>query len=229
MSESSVAKDTSESQAERRYWENQQERRAPSDPIIAAFAEPKLDFVLKHVELGDSSRILDVGCGNGFFTYYLERLGRTVGVDFARSMLTQNPCPRLVQGTAFGLPFRDRAFDLVFCSNLLHHVSDPVAVVGEMKRVSAKYVVIHESNRNNPAILALGILKREERRSLRFSPSFLLAIARQAGLQVVAWQSMGFVTPNRMPRPIAMLAGKFNFPSFMGAYSVLVAEPTARG
>jgi hypothetical protein len=93
-----------------------------------------------------------------------------------------------------------------------------------MKRVSRRYVVLSEPNRNNPAILALGLLKSEERQGLRFTGSFLRSLAEQAGLHVVACETMGFVTPNRMPRPIAMLAARFNSPSPLGAYVVLVAR-----
>ena len=73
--------------------------------------------------------ILDVGCGNGFFTYYFSKLAYTVGIDYSRYMLSINPGALLIQGSALALPFKTDSFDLVFCSNLLHHVKDPEAVV----------------------------------------------------------------------------------------------------
>ena len=206
------------------YWEGQRKRRHPADPIIAAFAQPKLDFILNYLELPATPQILDAGCGNGYFTYYLQALGPTLGLDYAEAMLAQNPCRDLVQASAFDLPFADNHFDVSFCSNLLHHLPDPLAVIAEMKRVSRKYVVISEPNRNNPAILALGLAKPEERESLRFTGSFLRTLADQAGLQVLTCKTMGFVTPNRMPRLIAKLVGKFDGPNPFGAYAVLVAQ-----
>lgn len=51
-----------------RYWETQRKRRVPTDPIIQAFVKPKIDFIQQHVALPSGVRILDVGCGNGYFT-----------------------------------------------------------------------------------------------------------------------------------------------------------------
>ena len=73
-------------------------------------------------------------------------------------------------------------------------------------------------------MLALGLFKREERLSLRFTGSYLRSLAQQAGVRVLACEAMGFITPNRMPRPIAMLMGRFNGPNPFGAYVVLVAR-----
>jgi ubiquinone/menaquinone biosynthesis C-methylase UbiE len=181
-------------------------------------------LILKYIELPQSPQILEVGCGNGYFTYYLKDFGRTIGVDYARTMLSLNPCSDLIQASAFQLPFADNEFDLSFCSNLLHHMTEPVAAIKEMKRVSKRYVAISEPNRNNPAILTLGLLKSEERESLRFSGAFLRSLAEQAGLRVLACETMGFVTPNRMPRPIVKLVSRFNGPNPFGAYAVLVAQ-----
>jgi SAM-dependent methyltransferase len=189
---------------------------------VTAFVQPKIDFVFNHIK--DVGLILDVGCGNGYFTYYLEKVGPTIGLDYAATMLSQNPVEALVQGSAFELPFADDSFDLVLCSNLLHHLLHPLKVISEMKRTSKKYVVLHEPNRNNPAMLALALFKAEERGGLRFTSSYLGSLAHQAGLYVIACQTLGFVTPNRMPKAIAKILARFNKPSPFAAYSILVAE-----
>lgn len=209
------------------YWEEQSGRRHPADPIIAGFAQPKLEFIFRHLDLPAKPRILDVGCGNGYFTYYLEQRGPTVGLDYAHTMLRQNPSTNLVQGSAVQLPFQDQSFDLVFCSNLLHHVASPVAVVMEMKRVSRSAVAIHEPNRNNPLMLALGLTKREERQSLRFTKTYVRSVAEQAGLHVRGCEAIGFVTPNRLPRPVANFAMRFNEPTPISAYIILAAQRAA--
>lgn len=41
-----------------------------------------------------------------------------------------------VRGDAERLPFRDRTFDLTYCRYVLEHVSDPVTVTREMRRVT---------------------------------------------------------------------------------------------
>mgnify|MGYP000112008029 CR=1 FL=1 len=209
---------------QRTYWESGRERRRPDDPLIASFVEPKLAWLRERIDLPRGARILDAGCGNGYFTWYLDRLGPTVGVDYARAMLRAHPGKSRVQASAARLPFADRSFDLVFCSNLLHHVDDPAAVVAEMRRVSRRWVALHEPNRNNPAMLALGLVRSEERRSLRFTREHLERIAQLAGLEVVDCATLGFVTPNRMPRPVAVLLGRWNAPHPLAAFTLLVGR-----
>ncbi len=206
------------------YWESQRRRRDPTDPIIQSFVQPKIDFMLQHMSLSPDMHILDVGCGNGYFTHYLEHYGSVVGVDYANAMLAMHPGSQLVQASACALPFATGAFDLVFCSNLLHHVPDAVAVVGEMKRVSRRYLVIHEPNRNNLLMLALGLVKREERQLLQFTPRYVRSLADHHGVHVVACESLGFITPNRMPAAIAHQVGAWNAPHPLAAYTVLVAQ-----
>jgi SAM-dependent methyltransferase len=214
------------SQEQVHYWAGAgaTKRKHPANPVIAAFAQPKLAYILQHIILPDRPHLLDVGCGNGYFTYYLDQIAPTIGVDYAPAMLHLHPGQQLAQASAFELPFASRTFDLVFCSNLLHHLPEPVEAVREMERVSRRYVVISEPNRNNPAILALGLVKSEERASLRFTLSLLRTFAAEAGLTVLAGATMGFVTPNRMPGPVVKLVASLNAPNPWGAYAVLITE-----
>lgn len=206
------------------YWEQPGKRKHPSDPVIAAFARPKLDFIKHKITLPTPPKLLDVGCGNGYFTYYLQEWGAVVGLDYAAAMLRLNPIPLRIQASAFDLPFCDQTFDLVFEANTLHHLPHPVDAVKEMRRVARRYVVLIEPNRNNPLMLGLGLLKPEERASLRFTQSYITEIVRQAGLSLVVSITTGFVTPNRMPRWLAMKVAGLNFAHPLGAYSVLIAE-----
>ncbi len=87
---------------------------------------------------------LDVGCGGGFLSEEIARMGfETTGVD---------PSERSVQaavdharasgldicyrtGAGESLPFEDRSFGLVFCCDVLEHVRDLPAVVSEISRI----------------------------------------------------------------------------------------------
>ena len=188
-------------ETQRQYWAHQKNRKHPSDSIVEAFVQPKLDFIRIVVSLPRIFSVLDVGCGNGYFTYYLSKWGTTIGLDFSKSMLSQNPSSGyLAQGSAYDLPFSDDSFDMVLCSNLLHHLDEPRKAIAEMKRVSKRYVVLSEPNRYNPAIFALGLLKNEERNSLKYTEGYLSTMTLSQGLKLIACQAMGFVTPNRMPK-----------------------------
>lgn len=206
------------------YWEGQTRRKHPSHPTVAAFASPKVDYIMQHVTMPAEGRILDVGCGNGYFTFYLNRIAATTGIDYAMAMLRMNPSNLVAQASAFELPFPDNSFDLVFCSNLLHHLPNQDHAIQEMKRVSRRYVVMLEPNRNNPLILALGLYKPEERDLLRFTLKLLKQYAAIARLEVIAGERLGFVTPSRMPHILVKLLSRLNKPNLFAAYSVLITE-----
>jgi malonyl-CoA O-methyltransferase len=92
-------------------------------------------------------RVLDLGCGTGFFTRLLKRRfprALVVGLDLAEGMLTAARARqgwlrrfRLVQGDALALPFAEGAFDLVFSNLLLQWLEDPERALAEARRVLA--------------------------------------------------------------------------------------------
>jgi SAM-dependent methyltransferase len=84
----------------------------------------------------DARRILDVGCGEGALQAALPvRSGsRLVGLDASGTMLTTHP-PPVVQADATALPFLAGVFDVVVAVNVLDHLVDPTAALGEAHRV----------------------------------------------------------------------------------------------
>lgn len=204
------------------YWESERKRRSPEHPVVDAFVMPKINYIGDYVDLSGMS-ILDVGCGNGFFTYYFSKLAYTVGIDYSRYMLSINPCDLLIQGSALSLPLKTDSFDLVFCSNLLHHVKDPETVVREMKRISKKYVVLSEPNRNNPLMALFSVLVREERGQLKFSLQYLKKLAVSSSLNIVDACSLGSIVPNKTPLSLLDLFKKMDKKSAIGFYSILLA------
>ena len=87
--------------------------------------------------------ILEVGCGTGFFTRNLSSQFR-VGLDISDGMVryAAGRGGLYVRGDAERLPFREGAFDCVFCVALLEFVGDVGAVLGEMVRVGRRRVVV---------------------------------------------------------------------------------------
>lgn len=117
---------------QKKFWDRTRGRRQPDHPVVRAFAEPKVNFIKESIQEKIES-ILDVGCGNGFFTRPLAKWAKCTALDFSQRMLELNPVDAVkVCGDVLSMPFADDSFDLVFCSNLLHHVSDPAAAVLEM-------------------------------------------------------------------------------------------------
>lgn len=94
-------------------------------------------------------RVLDVGCGPGALTAELAaRVGSAAvsAVDpsepFVEAARTRNPGVDVQQASAEQLPFPDQAFDAALAQLVVHFMSDPVAGVTEMRRVTRRNGVI---------------------------------------------------------------------------------------
>jgi SAM-dependent methyltransferase len=84
--------------------------------------------------------VLDVGCGgNEAFAYRQIPMHGDVAVDIRRPKVKRE---NFVLASGEALPFRDKAFSLVFSVDVLEHVDGPVYLVREMKRVSRRQLIV---------------------------------------------------------------------------------------
>lgn len=86
----------------------------------------------------EDSRVLDVGCGSGWFAYYCWGRGvKYTGVDISETSLemTLKVSPNVLKADAQALPFQDRSFDYVFCIDSFEHVPDQAQAAREFNRV----------------------------------------------------------------------------------------------
>ncbi|GAA0680499.1 methyltransferase domain-containing protein [Kitasatospora atroaurantiaca] len=101
-------------------------------------------------ELRPGQRLLDVGCGPGTITADLAELvgsnGRVVAVDTSAEVLAQVAeyvAERGLSNVVFEIAdvhrmsYADGEFDVVHAHQVLQHVTDPVAALREMRRVTA--------------------------------------------------------------------------------------------
>jgi len=82
-------------------------------------------------------RVLVVGCGEGVEVEHLSRAVEVpvVGLDLAVDPRWVRPEFQLVRADARALPFRDRAFEALYCYHVLEHVPEPARAVAEARRV----------------------------------------------------------------------------------------------
>jgi SAM-dependent methyltransferase len=204
------------------YFEKVQYR-GPFHQVVSAYAEPKIEFMRRHLRL--EGRILDVGCGNGIFTArFAGTRASVVGLDSSFHLLRQNPHPRLIRGDATKLPFDDDTFDLVFEANVLHHVPDREQVLREMNRVSRRYVVLLEPNRYNPLMLAFFLVVRAERGALKSCVRRLENEIRRCDLQIVDTLTAGMISQNNTPARLVPFLRRYDRPIWWGEYIVMIAE-----
>ena len=105
--------------------------------------------------LAPGRRVLDAGCGTGYGAEMLAAAGAAsvMGVDSAAAVV-EAARARAGGRLAFEradvarLPYDDGSFDLVTCFEVIEHVPDPGAVLGELRRVLAPGGVLAISSPN---------------------------------------------------------------------------------
>lgn len=99
-------------------------------------------YLLPYLQPGRS--LLDVGCGPATITADLAQRvapGRVLGIDAAKEIVAEARADagpdapfELEVGDALALSVPDASFDIVHAHQLLQHLPDPVAALGEMSR-----------------------------------------------------------------------------------------------
>lgn len=144
--------------------------------------------------------MLEIGCGAGHVLAQVPA-GRRFGMDLAESLLAKaarrlGGRRGLVQGDAEHLPFRNRAWDRIYCSEVLEHVPSPGAALAEMGRIVGHRGIAAVSVPNERLINAL---KTALRRTGLYG-LLLRARARAATRCRSAWTMSGTSTPSTSGR-----------------------------
>jgi len=120
-------------------------------------------FALLAPQPGD--RVLEIGCGAGHLLAQVPS-AHGFGIDLAESLLAKaarrlTKRGTLVQGDAERLPFRDGAWERVYCSEVLEHIPSPAAALAEIRRIVTREGVAVVSVPNERLINALKALLRK--------------------------------------------------------------------
>jgi 2-polyprenyl-3-methyl-5-hydroxy-6-metoxy-1,4-benzoquinol methylase len=111
-----------------------------------------------------SKRILDIGCGYGNITKFLETRGQTiVGLDlgglFYRPYISQKLS--FLKSDALHIPFGDDTFDCVVSLDVIEHIDNDLSFLREVNRVLKPegFTIIETPNRCRLSMRILSLLK----------------------------------------------------------------------
>lgn len=101
-----------------------------------------IPFFQKYIRNG--ATVLDVGCGDGYGTYKLNKAGyKACGIDLSEQMIEkgkergEGPNLSFIVGDLTSLPFQDEEFASVLAVNSLEWTEAPLQALQEIKRVLA--------------------------------------------------------------------------------------------
>lgn len=104
----------------------------------------RLHFIEYHLKKSYGSRklhLLDVGCGNGLISFHLASLGHeTLGIDQDKKCIQQAQNSNSLSTLQFrhlaaeDVDFPER-FDAIICSEVLEHVPEPKALLGQLRKL----------------------------------------------------------------------------------------------
>jgi ubiquinone/menaquinone biosynthesis C-methylase UbiE len=116
-----------------------------------------------HVDRTAVALVVDLGCGTGRFSEMLaaEFDALVIGLDPSEKMIEEARRKPSTSAVVFGralaqqLPLPEGAIDLVFMSQIYHHLPDPAAVAGECWRIvrTGGYVCIRTGTRENDVVV----------------------------------------------------------------------------
>lgn len=118
-------------------------------------------IIFENLELKGNEKVLEVGCGRGFYVKTLNEVWPKLditGVDLNEKYLSvakkfvNDDKVKLIKADATDLPFKDKSFDRIICSEVLEHIPDDQKAISEMHRVlkPGGIVIITVPNKNYP-------------------------------------------------------------------------------
>lgn len=105
----------------------------------------KEQFIVESINPEEGDKVLDIGCGLGYFTSLLAERGEVCGIDLDRKSLefAHKQCSAsFLLSNALSLPFKNSTFGCILASEVIEHIPNEKIFLKELKRVAKKGATI---------------------------------------------------------------------------------------
>jgi len=142
-----------------KYWDMRSEgySKSVNDELMSGY-EKWSEKLISFAEGAEGKKVLDIGCGPGFFTIIFGENGADVtAFDYSVQMLKEaeknaqakGVKAKFIQGDAQNLPFDDESFDVIVSRNLTWNLEQPEKAYIEWLRVLKKGGIIINCDGNH--------------------------------------------------------------------------------
>lgn len=138
-----------------RYNPGNYEKYMTKNPLKRKMVERLNEKIVNYIEQlcaevdKEKVKLLDAGCGEGFISDLIYRNIENVqitGLEYTEEALKvarqMNQNITFVQGDIYQMPFKDNAFDIVLCTEVLEHLEKPDLALQELARVAEHTVFL---------------------------------------------------------------------------------------
>jgi len=165
-------------------------------------------LLLSYIKLG--TKVLDWGCGNGHFSYFLIQSGyQTSGYAFSpRPSLEvlQSHDYKFFQGNdsdPVKLPYADETFDAVVSVGVLEHVRetgghelDSLREISRILTMGGYFICYHLPNQFSWIEAISRLLPNKFNHAYRYIPTDIHNLCQESGLEVLELRAYGFLPRN---------------------------------
>jgi SAM-dependent methyltransferase len=144
------------------YIEKVYRERLLSQKPILKDNDIQLNYILNYLPKDKKTTILDAGCGNGNYAFYLADLGyiNISAVDLFANIETDRFVYK--QASIDDLPFGDNSFDFIYSNSVIYYLENPKKGILEFKRVLKKDGVLFFTAHTKYSLFTLWrIIKRD--------------------------------------------------------------------